>query len=104
MSPLKQIDINVSHLEAPEPMRQILMALGQLQPGQYLTARHRKDPVPLYPKLEEMGFVHFIQCVISKEVELNSEAELSSEAEFLITIAFKSDADTIQTLLGLEAG
>lgn len=103
MSPLKQISINVSQLEAPEPMRQILMALGQLQSGQYLTVSHRKDPVPLYRKLDEMGFVYFTQRAIRNEVDSN-EAESSSEAEFLITIAFKSDADTIQALLGLENG
>ncbi len=97
MSPLKQISINVSQLEAPEPMRQILMALGQLQSGQYLTVSHRKDPVPLYQKLDEMGFVYFTQRAIRNEVD-------SNEAEFLITIAFKSDADTIQALLGLENG
>ncbi|MFT5881140.1 MAG: hypothetical protein ACI86X_002279 [Moritella sp.] len=103
MSQLKQININVSYLEAPEPMRQILMALGQLKQGQYLTVNHRKDPVPLYQKLDEMGFVYFIQCAINKKVN-STNAEFSSEAEFLITIAFKSDAKAIQALLGLENG
>ncbi|MFT5676890.1 MAG: hypothetical protein ACI808_002839 [Paraglaciecola sp.] len=103
MSRLKQISINVSNLEAPEPMRQILMALGQLKQGQYLTVSHRKDPVPLYQKLDEMGFVYFLQCASSQNAD-SQNAEFSSEAEFLITIAFKSDADMIQALLGLENG
>lgn len=51
-------DLDVSHLPAPEPMAQILKQLAGLKPGQCLRVYHRKEPVPLYDKLAQMGFAH----------------------------------------------
>lgn len=58
---LKPIILNVSELEAPEPMRLILNALTQLQSGQFLLVQHRQEPVPLYPKLTAMGFEYVVR-------------------------------------------
>ena len=52
------IPIDVSELEPPEPMEQILARLRQLQAAQLLRVRHRREPVPLYPMLEQAGYEH----------------------------------------------
>jgi len=48
--------IDVSLLEPPEPLEQILDALADLSPGDYLRVKHRRDPVPLYRMLRDMGY------------------------------------------------
>ena len=53
------IPIDVSELEPPEPMEQILGRLRQLQAGQLLRVRHRREPFPLYPMLEQAGYEHY---------------------------------------------
>jgi uncharacterized protein (DUF2249 family) len=50
------VPIDVSELEPPEPMERILTRLQQLQAGQLLRVRHRREPFPLYPMLEEAGY------------------------------------------------
>ena len=50
------IHIDVSELEPPEPMDRILARLRQLQAGQLLRVRHRREPFPLYPMLEQAGY------------------------------------------------
>lgn len=55
---LQVIQLDVSELAAPEPMRQVLLALATLSQGQCLVIHHRKNPVPLYPKLIELGFAY----------------------------------------------
>jgi len=60
------IPIDVSELEPPEPMEQILARLQQLQAGQLLRVRHRREPFPLYPMLEEAGYKY---CCIPSGTE-----------------------------------
>ena len=48
--------IDVSDLEPPEPMERILDALADLAQGDCLRVRHRRDPVPLYRILRDMGY------------------------------------------------
>ena len=57
------IPIDVSELEPPEPMEQILARLQQLQARQLLRVRHRREPFPLYPLLEKAGYKYC--CVAS---------------------------------------
>jgi uncharacterized protein (DUF2249 family) len=52
------IDIDVSGLEPPEPMERIFARLSQLQAGQLLRVRHRREPFPIYPMLAQAGFDH----------------------------------------------
>ncbi|MDX2322459.1 MAG: DUF2249 domain-containing protein [Moritella sp.] len=61
---LQTIHLDVSELEAPEPMRQILQALAALSRGQCLIVQHRKNPVPLYPKLIQLGFAYRVDIRI----------------------------------------
>jgi uncharacterized protein (DUF2249 family) len=48
--------IDVSLLEPPEPLEKILDALADLPPGDHLRVKHRRDPVPLYRMLRDMGY------------------------------------------------
>jgi len=60
------IRIDVSELEPPEPMERILARLRELRAGQLLRVRHRREPFPLYPILEQAGYEH---CCIPTETE-----------------------------------
>lgn len=48
--------IDVSGLEPPEPLERILDSLADLPTGDWLRVRHRRDPVPLYRMLRDMGY------------------------------------------------
>ena len=50
------VPLDVSALEPPEPMRQILEALFDLADGDRLCVRHRREPFPLYDILQRMGY------------------------------------------------
>lgn len=48
--------LDVSMLEPCEPMERILEAIKGLADGDYLLARHRREPHLIYPMLEQAGF------------------------------------------------
>ncbi len=48
--------LDVSELEAPEPLVRALAALQELPEGVYLRLRHRMKPCHLYSYLAEQGF------------------------------------------------
>lgn len=50
--------VDVSALEPPEPLERIVDALADMVPGDWLRVRHRRDPVPLYRMLRDMGYRH----------------------------------------------
>lgn len=50
--------LDVRGLEPPEPMVQILERLDTLRPGQRLVVLHERQPMLLYPQLDERGFLH----------------------------------------------
>ncbi|WP_432474416.1 DUF2249 domain-containing protein [Amphritea sp. HPY] len=61
------IHLDVSELEAPEPMSVILNELHQLKSDAALRIRHRKRPLPLYSLLQEMGFTyHCVELDVSE--------------------------------------
>lgn len=47
--------LDVSTLEPCEPLQLSLAAARELQPGQYLRIRHRREPKLLFPLLKELG-------------------------------------------------
>jgi len=53
--------LDVSELEAPEPFREALAAIGELGEGEYLCMRHRREPFPLYESLTELGFAYRVR-------------------------------------------
>lgn len=54
--------IDVSTLEPPQPMTQIIKALTELKENYYLKVLHRRQPFPLYVKLIESGWYYYCQC------------------------------------------
>jgi len=108
---LQAVNLDVTELEAPEPMRQILLALAALSHGQCLIVYHRKNPVPLYQKLTELGFVYRVDI----DHKLNESAEhgnnqiktsTSASCEDLavvIKIAFKADESVLAMFTELDA-
>ena len=60
------VSIDVSELEPPEPMERIFARLQQLQPGQLIRVRHRREPFPIYSLLEQAGYKY---CCIPSGTE-----------------------------------
>ncbi|MBU2494225.1 MAG: DUF2249 domain-containing protein [Bacteroidetes bacterium] len=50
------IEIDVRDLEPPEPMVKILEAIQQVDGNSLLVVHHHREPMMLYPKLEERGY------------------------------------------------
>ncbi|MEO5341775.1 MAG: DUF2249 domain-containing protein [Gammaproteobacteria bacterium SHHR-1] len=48
--------LDVSALQPPEPMEQILDRLADLPQGDWLRVRHRREPLPLYPMLHDLDY------------------------------------------------
>lgn len=56
---MEQITLDVSELEPPQPMTEILLALSELRTNQCLKVKHRREPVPLYAKLHAAGWQYY---------------------------------------------
>ncbi len=52
----KVIELDVRELPPPEPMMKILETLPQIDEKSVLLVHHHREPVMLYPKLEERGY------------------------------------------------
>lgn len=65
-----EITIDVSELIPPEPMMRILGALEDLPDGGQLTVHHVRRPMHLYPRLDELGYVHTTTELAPDKVEL----------------------------------
>lgn len=52
----KVIELDVRELPPPEPMMKIFEKLNELDDNTILLVHHHREPVMLYPKLEERGF------------------------------------------------
>ena len=52
----REVILDVSDLEPPEPLTQSLAAIGKLQRGDYLRLLHRRRPCMLYENLQQRGF------------------------------------------------
>ena len=62
--------IDVSGLEPPQPMEVILDALADLPPDDHLRVRLRRDPVPLYRLLAQMGYCWKTYCPEPGHIEV----------------------------------
>ena len=54
--------LDVSDLEAPEPLERVLTALGEMGVGDFLRMLHRREPLLLYPELKRRGF-DYLMCL-----------------------------------------
>lgn len=55
--------LDVSQLEPPEPLQQALAAIDTLATGVCLCLLHRREPLLLFPMLEQRGFDH-LTCAL----------------------------------------
>lgn len=67
-SSLTFIKIDVSALAPPEPMTVILTHLAKLTAQECLLIKHRRQPFPLYEKLNHAGFSY--HCVVHAQDDL----------------------------------
>jgi uncharacterized protein (DUF2249 family) len=65
---LQQVDVR--HLEMPQPMLTILAALDTLPPGHALFVHHKRIPVFLLPELNDRGFDYRVKEQSDNEVYL----------------------------------
>jgi len=52
----KELLIDVSDYEAPEPFEAVLKLTSQIKNGEYIRMLHRKQPLPLLQMLQENGY------------------------------------------------
>ncbi len=52
----REIILDVSELEPPQPFEEVLKQLRKLQAGEYIKMLHRKQPLPLIQLLHENGY------------------------------------------------
>ena len=53
--------LDVADLEPPEPLERALEAIGALPQGSYVRMLHRREPLLLYPILDERGFTWLVR-------------------------------------------
>lgn len=56
----KELLLDVSEYEAPQPFEKAVQLISQINTGEYIRMLHRKKPLPLIQLLQENGFA----CVI----------------------------------------
>jgi len=66
---LKFITVDVSGLAPPEPMTVILKHLATLTHQECLLVKHRRQPFPLYEKLNDAGFSY--HCVVHAQNDID---------------------------------
>ena len=83
----REILLDASEMEPPEPLVRTLKLAEDLEPGNYLRLRHRREPFLLYDNLKQSGF-SFITCAgsdVAYEVfiwrEDDTEAESASQCQ-----------------------
>lgn len=62
------IKVDVSALAPPEPMTVILTHLSSLAVQECLLIKHRRQPFPLYEKLDNAGFSY--HCVVHTQDDI----------------------------------
>ncbi len=67
---MHQIYLDVSKLEPPQPMTEIITALAQLHDCQYLKVFHRREPFPLYAKLIDAGWCYHCECLAEHQFHI----------------------------------
>ena len=66
----REVLLDVSDLEPPEPLERTLDTAETLQPGQYLRMLHRRDPCMLYGNLDNNGFNYYQREGSTTAIEL----------------------------------
>jgi len=67
---MELVEVDVKQLAPPEPMTVILTALAQLTDRQCLLVSHRRQPFPLYEKLQQAGFAYHCEVHSDDDISL----------------------------------
>ena len=78
---MEQVTLDVSELEPPQPMTEILLALSELQAGQCLRVQHRREPFPLYSRLTDAGWQYSCHSLASNNFHIYIYRQ-TEQAEF----------------------
>lgn len=62
--------LDVSKLEPPEPMEQIIDALADMPEDDWLRVHHRREPYPLYNMLSQAGYRWMTVCHAIDDFEI----------------------------------
>lgn len=62
--------LDVCGLEPPEPLERVLAALDTLASGECLRLRIHRVPYPLYPMLEQWGYVYRVRSGAGSTYEI----------------------------------
>ncbi len=66
----REIVLDVCGLQPPEPMEQIMSALGTLEHGWHLRVIIDRQPFPLYSILERSGYEHSTRAFDAHRFEI----------------------------------
>ena len=92
---MREVLLDVSELEPPEPLVLAREGIDQLGPGQYLRMLHRRDPCLLYGNLEDNHFNYFQRKGSTRLVELFIWRKNDPEAVAAVeAITGKADLDS----------
>ena len=83
----KELFIDVSEYEAPQPFEEVIQLLLKLKVGEYIRMLHRKKPLPLLQFLQENGFdfnVRQNQLLSDNEAPLNAASNVNVLWEIII--------------------
>ncbi|MGP1450364.1 MAG: DUF2249 domain-containing protein [Wolinella sp.] len=80
---MREIRIDVSTLEHPEPLQIITRSINELNDSEYIRMIHRMEPLPLYDILHSRGFVYRVKLdgdmyhiLIAKSIDLENLREI----------------------------
>ncbi len=85
----KEIFLDVSDLEPPDPLTKSVQALEKLQAGEFLCLLHRREPCLFIPLLEEQGFKYLMKNLRNEQTILIAWSDCDQEAEAAAKIKFK---------------
>lgn len=66
----RDVVIDGRGLEPPEPLERVLTALDLLRPGDRVRFLIHREPLPLYPILDRMGYRHGTRLVPDGSFEI----------------------------------
>lgn len=58
MTDARERIVDVRDLEPPGPLQNALAAARSLRPGEYVALLHRREPLPLFAMLAQLGMCH----------------------------------------------
>lgn len=76
----REVLLDVSELEPPEPLVLTLETAEQLEPGQYVRMLHRREPCMLYGHLDDNHFKYYQRKGTTSAVEVFIWSENDDEA------------------------